>query len=283
MLSPEVTIKVKLVGSISTTCYGHDKLLRLYNECNQYHNTAITVCFKDLKWIDANMAALLQAIVNKLERENELVLLADLTKSKMDYLFLFRNGFFKEEGAFIEQTGTSIRLKDFSKGDDDKFVEYIESDFIDFPRLVLSRDSKEVMIQCLIEIFNNYEIHSIANHPIHLCGQYYPTRKKLKFTIVDVGIGFFKPISEKSSQIESSEQAINWALVLGNTTKKDAPGGLGLPELLQSMKDNNGYLEIISGDAYKSLGIKNGMPFETCKLLKHNHIGTTINLVFNEL
>ncbi|MBC7000234.1 hypothetical protein [Cytophaga sp. FL35] len=274
---------VKLRGTISTTHFGHEKLISLYKECCHYSNAPITVCFKDLNWIDANMAALLQAIVRKLEKENSLELLADLTASTSDFGILFRNGLFESNEFQGRDTGTTIRLKEFFPNHEDEFVEYIESDFIDFPRLVLADNSKDVIVQSLIEIFTNYEIHSKADYPIFLCGQYYPIKKSLKFTIVDLGIGFLEPIKRKVPQIDTFEKAINWAMVQGNTTKTDAPGGLGLWELRESMEDNNGFLEIVSGNAYKACGIKSGTRFETCRMLNSFHVGTTINLVFNDV
>ncbi|MDE3744077.1 hypothetical protein [Maribacter polysaccharolyticus] len=278
---PETIQTVKLRGTISTTHYGHEKLIALYYQCNKYSNIPITVCFKDLIWIDANMAALLQAIVKKLEKENNLELLADLTESTSDFGILFRNGLFESNELGGRDTGTTIRLKEFLPHHEDEFVRYIEVDFIDFPKLTLTEYSKDVIVQSLIEIFTNYEIHSKANYPIFLCGQYYPVKKLLKFTIVDLGIGFLDPIKLKVPQIDTYEKAINWAMVEGNTTKQDAPGGLGLWELRESMEENNGYLEIVSGNAYKACGIKNGIRFENCKTLRSFHVGTTINLVFN--
>ena len=279
----ETALTVKLKGTIATTQYGHQKLISLYRECSGFSDTSIKVCFKDLTWIDANMAALLQAIVRKLERENRLDLVADLTESTKDFRVLFRNGLFKLDTLEIPDTGTSIRLKEFFKTDIDTFVQYIESDFLEFPNLAMDNNSRETIIQSLIEVFNNYEIHAQADYPIFLCGQYYPKKKTLKFTVVDLGIGFLKPIEAKVPIIDTYEKAINWALVEGNTTKKDAPGGLGLCELRYSMEGNNGSLEIISGNAYKTCGTKNGTRFESCKILNDYHLGTTINLVFYDV
>lgn len=276
----ETDLRFKLRGSISTTHYGHQKLIALFNQCREYFDTSITVCFRDLTWIDANMAALLQAIVRKLEKENNLELVADLDESTQQFRVLFGNGLFESDVSHLLNTGTSIRLKEFYTKDNDDFVKYIENDFIDFPNLSLNETSKETIIQSLIEVFTNYEIHAKAHYPIFLCGQYYPTKRILKFTIVDLGIGFLKPIQAQVEIIDTYAKAIDWALVEGNTTKTDAPGGLGLCELRSSMEENNGSLEIVSGNAYKACGFKNGIKIDTCKTMNTFHIGTTINLVF---
>jgi len=275
------TTTINLEGTISTTEYGLEKLMRFYNRCKAHNNTIITLEFYKLTWIDANMVAVLTGLLNKLKIENNLSFNAEiLDDNKFD--ILFSNGFFNADNVLKNDKGTCVHLKHFNRGEEDDYVNYIENDLLEHKGLSLNNTSKEIIIDALIEIYSNYCIHSMTEYPIYVCGQYYPQKKVLKFTIFDLGIGFFPSINDKIPEIVTDNEAISWALIKGNSTKKNmVPGGIGLSDLKDDLIHNNGHLEIISGKAYKKCILKNGKEIDKHITLDCNNIGTTINLFIN--
>lgn len=282
LVSAENVVKIHLKGSITTTATGYSKLLAFYSECKDYFNCTIEVSFESLNWIDANMVAILQGILYKLKLERQIHFIALLSTKNNSFHILFTNGFLNNDELKVVNTGTAVRLQEFRVHDEDEFVNYVENDLLDHAGLNLKIESKEIIIQAMIEIFANYGLHSQTDYPLFLCGQYYPIKNTLKFTIFDLGIGFLAPISQIHPHIQNYESAIDWALVQGNSTKGGGvPGGCGLSDLKQDLLNNNGYLEIISGDAYKRCFIHDGKEFANCSTINKENIGTTINLFFN--
>lgn len=269
---------VSLSGTISTTVYGYTALRKFYKNCQHRYDSRVVLNFNRLKWIDANMVAVLGGILFKLRKENKLKFEvlpgADINILKT----LSNNGFLKTKRNPFKETGTAIKFKFFSPGQEDNFVKYIEKDFLDFDGIVVNNDSREVIIGAMIEIFNNYDLHSGSEYPFFVCGQYYPTKKILKFTCFDLGCGFLPPIQKKKLNIVAPAEAVLWAVKAGNSTKTDTPGGCGLSDLKEELYNNNGALEIITGNAYIRFTKKDGKEFVNPLTMDLSKFGTAINL-----
>ena len=126
----------------------------------------------------------------------------------------------------------------------------------------------------LYEIYNNVLEHSESQYGLFTCGQYFPAKERLKFTITDLGIGFQECVN-KNLKLEvdmSSEQAIIWATD-GNTVKEGA-GGLGLKHIITFLKSNKGDLHIVSYDTY-AIVISGKL---TCRKLPKRFPGTSITV-----
>lgn len=88
---------------------------------------------------------------------------------------------------------------------------------------------------------------------IHTCGQYYPkkTPKRLDITIVDMGKTIKANVNEFLNETLKGNEAIEWALQYGNTTKTgNISGGLGLDIIFEFIKINEGKVQIVSSDGY---------------------------------
>lgn len=255
--------------------------MNFYDKCEKIKDSTIVIDLCNLVWIDANMVAILSGLVYKLREENTLDFVANLDPKKNTFEILFVNGFLNSDGLEIKNTGTSIKLRNFSIEDIDEYVEYVENDLVQHNDLHLNEESREIIISALIEIFANYEAHSNTKYPLFVCGQYFPKKTQLKFSIFDLGVGFLDPINKVNPKIITSEEAISWALVEGNSSKTNMPGGCGLYDLKVDLLNNNGSIDIASGETYKSRFLKNGKEFDLNKTLNCNNIGTTINLFFN--
>lgn len=272
---------VKLIGSVNTTSRGYHKLITFYEECLMYSDLTIHICIENLNWLDANMTAIFQGLVKKLEISNRLKFKTDLSVAKIDCNVLVSNGFIVTENFIATNRGTTVSLREFCKEDSDIFVEYVMNDLLSHKGLVLNDVYKNMIISSMIEIFANYEIHSKSDMPMFVCGQYYPKIRTLRFTVFDLGVGFFKAINEKEPNITCSCDAISWAFEDGTSTKIDEPGGGALFELKNEVISNGDKIEVISGDSYKTFSNMYDVTDGMSSILRCKNIGTAINLHFN--
>lgn len=133
---------------------------------------------------------------------------------------------------------------------------------------------KKKIAESIYEIFVNAQMHSGTEY-IYTCGQFYPKKHVIEFTIVDTGQGFKKTINNRFNCNMNSLQAIKWALIDGNTTKQDVSGGLGLSLLTEFIKLNNGRFQIVSDDGFYEFG-ENLYP----TFLPNVVLGTIVNMKF---
>lgn len=281
-------IKKKIIalnGEIRTTYYGYRKLVSFYKEALKFQDEKISINLYSLTWIDANMGALLAAIMDKLRKERGLKFSTDFGFVETYFDVLLRNGVFikvgdKKKDDFREST---VELKRFKKSHDKEFMSYISHDLFEHRGLRTIDDKyKEEIIDQMIEVFTNFEQHAKTDYPIYVCGQYYPRKKNLNFSMVDLGIGFLPTIkSYTKGSITNNLDAIRWAIERGNTTKIGEPGGSGLYNLQKYFREENGHVDIISGDIYWSTKKDIGTKIGTGKTLEDSFVGSAINLCFS--
>ncbi len=273
---------VALEGSIETSYSGYLKLIRFYNECSEYFNHRISLDLYRLNWIDANLCSLFEAILYKLNIENKLTFSTDFEFIKENFDVLLRNGFIQTENNVIDEQKSTIPSRNFELSDKEGFCKYIEQDLMEHRGMPqnLNKQLKEKIIEDLIEVFSNSHLHAETTLPFFVAGQYYPQSGVLKFTMVDLGEGFLPKIEKTTNgKVNSSLDAIAWALK-GNTTKKDAPGALGITGMRKYVKENEGVLDIITGDGYWSSGYEGTIYEDGRPLVDAIFVGTTINLTF---
>jgi hypothetical protein len=275
-------ITIELNNIINTGYSGYSKLIKFYHEANKYKNQEILICIKNLEWIDANLSALLDAILHKLAHENQLTFTIDSELAQQKFDVLLRNGFFKAPKSSVDIKKTTLPNAQFSVVDKTSYIRYLEDSLMKhrgFPEKL--SHLKESIIDQLIEIFCNSHHHSGSEYPFFVSGQYFPKQKCLIFTMVDLGNGFLPKIMQVEPKIKDSLAAIHWAIE-GNSTKlkmEEIPGGLGLKGLLQYCSESNGGVQIVSGDGFWDSRDKGSM-FSDGRTIENQFVGTTVNLFF---
>ncbi len=262
------------VGEIRTTLTGYTKLITFYENCRGYRNKDILVSFDDLSWFDANMCALLKGIIHKLALENNLIFYVESSGTITEkFDILIRNGFLETLTAPRGKTGSEITLKGFRPSEDVAFLKYVENSLLAHQSLTISEREKSLLIDSFLEVFVNVEKHADTSHPIFACGQYYPNKHLLNFTLVDLGVGYLPPIREfTNGRVKDSRGAILWALE-GNSSKKGAPGGLGLRQIQEHCAKNDSTFGIITGGSY--------WDNKRSKVVSTKQFcGTVVNLIF---
>src|SRR5437667_371956 len=123
-----------------------------------------------------------------------------------------------------------------------------------------------------------FDADMCARLGIFSCGQFFPKRHRLDFSVADLGIGVRRNVKEHAGLDLPAHKAIVWATQEHNTTKRGPiPGGLGLKLLSEFINLNGGRLQIVSDAGYWSL--EKGHT-ETA-LLRLPFPGTVVNVEIN--
>ena len=203
-------------------------------------------------WFDGDMSAVLGALLYKLGAELNTMKLVNIRTNVEE--ILSRNGFLTYYGRekLPDSWGTTIPYKRFDVQDDRHFATYVEDEFIKRAELpLMSHALLKKFSESIFEIFNNAVTHSMSELGIFSCGQFYPRRDRLNFTIVDLGVGIPRNVSKIENTPSVHEEAIEWATMKYNTTKFGVvPGGLGLKLLVDFIDFNRGTLKIVSDTGF---------------------------------
>lgn len=244
-----VTIKQD-VTSIKCCDEGFEKLARLFSATKEAWLDEIVLDFSKCAWFDANMSSPMSVILCRLKESNEVVICNFGEKTE---LILRKNRFLTHYGYLPahDTFGTTIPFQNFAIHQSIPFFEYLKAHLRgkDMPKMSAGLDRR--FKEGILEIFANAADHSETAHGIDACGQYFPQRHVLEFCIADAGIGIRRKLQRELGIKMRSDEAIEWALSGGNTTRKGpVPGGLGLKLLKDFITMNGGRLQIVSDRGY---------------------------------
>lgn len=224
----------------------------LHSETKELAFDDIEINMEKTVWFAADMCAAFGAVLYSLEKRLNTVNLTNISSDVKG--ILSKNGFLSRYGSveIPDQWGTTISYQQFDGKSDRDFVRYIENEFIH--RSELPKMSVELLkkfSESISEIFINAILHSQTQMGIFSCGQFYPTKNQLDFTVVDLGIGMRENIKDLRGLDLSPEKAIVWATEGNSTTKRGRlPGGLGLKLLCEFIDLNEGSIKIVSDAGY---------------------------------
>lgn len=238
----------------------------------------LVIDMQGVYWFDANMAAPFGALLYRIGRNINTITIENIQPGVRT--ILQKNGFLSTYGQekIVDNNETTIEYQRFDAKDDRYFASYIEKYFVGkgLPRMSVGLHKK--FRESIFEIFSNSVIHSGTRLGIYSCGQFFPTKNLLIFSVVDLGVGIRQNIKDKLNLELSAEQAIRWATSHHNTTKTGpVPGGLGLKLLREFITQNNGRIQIISENGYWEL--LNGQI--STRKFDHPFPGTVVNIQIN--
>lgn len=257
---------------INTNFSCYNQFVNLYKELKDVYFDTINIKLE--KWFGANMSAALGGVLDKLDFTASINV---SSKNEAILSILKKNGFLANYGyeKNPDVNNTTIQYLKLRASDSRYFNSYVMNELLSRSDLPKMSDSlKKKIAESIYEIFVNAQIHSKSDY-IYTCGQFFPHKEKIEFTIVDMGIGFKKHINDSFNFSLSSVQTIKWALINGNTTKKDVPGGIGLSLLTEFIKLNRGKFQIISDDGFYEVG-----ETENSGFLDSPFPGTIVNMEF---
>lgn len=189
-------MKEVLLGSdnIYTNFSGFKQLLNFYDECKRYNNCSIKINLANLNWLDGNLCAFLGALLYRLKKDNSLSFTIDTEQVIRKCNILFHNDFLPvEQNYALYKKQSCIPFKGFMPKQKDEFIAYIEDELLTHGSMPkFSYETKEKLMDDLIEVYGNIDKHAETTDPFFVCGQYFPKGEVINFTISDIGVGFFK-------------------------------------------------------------------------------------------
>jgi len=273
-------MNITLATNIKTNYNGFNYLIELYYQTQKTNDSVIYFDFSDTNWFEANLSAILGAIVELCEYDGKTTSFINLKPKIKD--ILHRNSFLPDyrRTLAINKYNTIVPYKKFEPYSDTDFMNYVKSELLakpDFPKH--NKQLGKKINESIFELYENARTHGRCKQ-IHTCGQYYPnnTPKRLDFTIVDMGRTIKDNVNEFLKKDLKGYKTIEWALAYGTTTKTgNISGGLGLNIIFEFIKHNQGKIQIISSDGYweYNKGKAKTYSFES------NFPGTIVNIEFN--
>jgi hypothetical protein len=238
--------------SVKHNLQGHEALASLYAKTKACVFEDIEIDMSDCNWFDAHMCAAFGALLYKLGAEPNSIRLTNIS-SPVEQI-LSKNGFLSNYGRtkVPDKWGTTIPYQRFDMKDDRFFGRYVENELMrrsQLPRM--SKGLAKKFRESVFEIFSNAVIHSRTEMGIFCCGQFFPARHRIVFSVADLGIGIRKNVEENLGRAMKPTDAIVWATEGRNTTKRGPiPGGLGLKLLREFVELNGGEIQIVSDAGY---------------------------------
>ena len=273
--------------SLETNPIGVDELMRFYQYASSLSYTSVTLNISRTNHVDANLSALIIALSHKLQLERKVRVFVELGDGKGVFL---RNGLISHlqgkgnNNKYSDDRQSTIPLTSFSPDEDENYCEYLHTQFFSHRGLDnVPNKVKEALRTHYIEVFTNVSLHANTKLPVFTCGQYFPEKNQLKFTLIDLGEGFLPKIKNSTnSQVSDDRTAIIWATEGVNSTKdknRFGPGGTGLKEIKNYCNNNNGSLHICSGSGYVNM-LKNKTIEHT---LPMRFPGSIINIIMRNI
>jgi len=212
----------------------------------------ITVDMSATAWFDADMCAAFGALLYRLGQGLNTITLANIPLDVES--ILSKNGFLSHYGRenVPDRWGTTISYQRLDVRDDRYFADYVEKELIQRTEIpAMSPGLLKKFRESIFEIFSNAVLHSRTKMGIFSCGQFFPRRNRLDFSVADLGIGIRQNVEENARLDLTPEDAIEWATQGRNTTKRgQIPGGLGLKLLGEFIDLNGGRIQIVSDAGY---------------------------------
>lgn len=269
-------MKVHVQNQIRHDREGFASLARLYAETEHCFLIDIEFDMQFTTWLDADMCAAFGAMLYRLGDNLNSVEITNISPNVKR--ILSKNRFLSYYGGekISNAWSTTIPYKRFEIEDGRYFANYIEHQFIDHPEFPqMSTGLLKRFRESIFEIFSNAVIHSRTQLGVFSCGQYFPRKERLAFSVADLGVGMQENVQNHLQMDIQPEEAIDWATRDNNTTKQaNIPGGLGLKLLREFIDLNNGCLQIVSDAGYWCRRSQQ----TTMDRLDHPFPGTVVNV-----
>lgn len=270
-----MSIKYIFPNKIENNYQSFSVLIDLYQQLMKLFVEDVYIDFSNTSYLEANLSALMGAII---DNAGVLVNVNFENFQSRVRTILQKNDFLSNYGyaKMDDRYDTTIKYKKFRSKDTQPFYIYINDELLtkhDFPQM--SESFRKDFAKSLLEIFVNADIHAHCDF-VYTCGQYFPNKKDLYFTIVNTGTTIKQNVCNFFNRDDvSGMKAINWAVQKNTTTKQGISGGLGFETVRNFIRQNKGALQIISDNGYWSENIYGSINMNE---FSKPFVGTVVNL-----
>ena len=238
------------IPECSSDYAGYGRLATLAHDLERFESEDLYFTMEG-QWFAANLASALGALLYRAQNQGNRIHFE--TISPRVRAILSKNGFLDTFGGspMADEYQTTIPYRRFRTSQSLEFAEYIAEYLRGKEMPKMSDGLRKEFLQNIQEVFENSVAHSETQLGIFACGQYYPRKHLLLFTVADLGMGIKRNLSEKAAIELDGADAILWAVTGSNTTRiGPVPGGLGLKLLKDFLSENGGRIEIVSDCGY---------------------------------
>ena len=235
--------------TVRSTFNGFECLGRFASSTKDLFFDELILDMSEVKVFDAHMAAPLGAILARVADAFNAVDIVDVPggveKKLRKNRFLTRYRY--EPLRAARRTAMPFRRLRLLSGQG-AFENYVEQWLGRKGMPEMSKKARKAFKRKVFEIYQNAVIHSESDIGVFVCGQSFPRKKRLDFTIADAGIGIRETVRRyfENDRI-GSVRSMQWALAPHHTTKRGRlPGGLGLQLLKEFTRLNGGKIQIAS-------------------------------------
>jgi len=266
----EIIIPKKITNNFQS----HLFLTELYASTKQLIKDEVVLDFQEVKLIESNLFAVLGSIIMDLERRKNKVRLINFQDSILNLFYtkkMIRGGMKKDVWKSL------IKCQFFSSDDESELTDYLENRiFPERPDVALNAQLKMAIELCVAEIFRNAFAHS--NRKEVFISHYVSVHnKKLIISIVNRGASIPQLATGALKKAQNGMGAIKWAVESGSTSKPFKHNGMGLFTIRQFIEQNDGKIQIISGNGvWKQVKHR-----KFSKLTRKEFPGTIVTLEFN--
>ena len=231
-----------------------NKIIEQLNSLDVEKSDEVILDLSSTVWITAELCTFIGAVISILLSSKKIVMLQDPAPKVKK--ILQKNGFYEYYGLDTKLTDnfeTTIPFRKFLIDDGSVMVEdidsYLEENFFSKLEDLIHLDSIKTIEEDILEVAHNVLEHSKSNE-LFMCGQYYPRKELLTFTMADRGISIPSNVKKFLTKTKPSDvDCIAWSVKEGTSTKHVPYGGLGLFDLTSSLL-KKGKVIIISGDGF---------------------------------
>ena len=266
----EITIPKKLTNNFQSYLF----FTELQATTKRFIQDEIVLNFEETKLIESNLFAVLGSLIMDLERRKNKVRLINFPDSILNLFYtkkMIKGGMKKDVWKSL------IKCQFFKSADEGELTDYLENKiFPERPDVALNPQLKMAIELCVAEIFRNAFAHS--NRKEVFISHYVSVHnKKLIISIVSKGANMQKLATNMLKQAQNGMGAIQWAVDSGTTSKPFKHNGMGLFTIRQFIEQNNGKIQIISGNGvWKQVKHR-----KFSKLTRKEYPGTIVTLEFN--
>ena len=272
---------VSFPAEVRSDVFGYSWLAKVAQELEPLKGRTIVLDAERLRWFDANLCGPLGALLSR-ARTKINTLEWKFPRGQVMEIWM-KNGFHIHwsDVGMSDTYDTTIAYRRFSLGEEKAFIGYVGRELLTQGRLPkITEPAKRRMEGYFHEVFNNAVLHSASNSGVWTCGQLFPAKERLDFSVMDLGLGFGDKVRGYLRDERKDVECIAWAMEPGHTTRTgDIPGGLGLKRLHDFIAINEGQLHIVSGSGCWMFGAGGVSQSSLPQPLN----GTLLNLSFNTL